>query len=166
MTTDREPLAKILPAVMTELRWRPLFTFFIQIRKPYVVGKTPAVDRRIGDITGGHFEGERLSGRIISGNDWQNVRSDGAWMIGVRALLETDDSALIGMCYQGLRHGPKDVLDALGRGEAVDPRAYYMRVTVTFETASERHGFLNNIIAVADGHRLAQGAIYNVFEIT
>ncbi len=67
---DQPKLAEILPAEMTQLRWKPLFTFFIEIRKPYVVGKTPAADRRIGDIVGGHFEGDGLRGRIVSGNDW------------------------------------------------------------------------------------------------
>lgn len=164
--TEREPLANILPREMTELRWRPLLTFFLDIKKPYILGKTPAVDRRIAEIPGGYFEGDRLRGKILpSGSDWQNVRSDGAWMINVRTLLETDDGALISMNYQGLRHGPKEVIDAIARGEAVNPNAYYMRVTPWFETASEKYGWLNNTVAVAHGHRLANGAIYNVFEI-
>jgi hypothetical protein len=159
------PLAEMLPKEMTELRWRPLMTFFIQI-KVNNVGKTPAADRRIGELTAGRFEGERLRGKFLpSGSDWQNVRDDGAWAINVRALLETDDGALIGMTYTGLRHGPKEVLDAIGRGEVVSPTAYYMRVVPIFETASEKYGWLNRVVAVAHGHRIAGGAIYNVFEI-
>ena len=83
----------------------------------------------------------------------------------MRTLLETDDGALIGMSYTGLRHGPKEVLEALGRGEPVSPTAYYMRVVPVFETASEKYGWLNRIVAVAHGHRLSNGAIYNVFEV-
>ena len=38
------------------------------------------VDRRVGEITGGTFEGERLRGKILSGgSDWQTVRRDGSW---------------------------------------------------------------------------------------
>ena len=163
---DRPPLAGLLPPEMTELRWRPLMTFFLDIKKPYVVGKTPVADRRIAELPGGYFEGERLKGKILpSGSDWQNVRSDGAWMINVRTLLETDDGALISMNYQGLRHGPKEVIDAIARGENVNPNAYYMRVTPWFETASEKYLWLNDIVSVAHGHRLPSGAIYNVFEI-
>jgi hypothetical protein len=164
---DRPPLAGLLPPEMTELRWRPLFTFFLEVKKPYNVGKTPVADRRIAELTGGYFEGARLRGKILpSGSDWQSVRDDAAVMINVRTLLETDDGALIGMTYQGLRHGPKEIIDAIGRGEPVNPNAYYMRVSLTFETAAEHYGWLNRVVAVAHGHRLSNGAIYNVFEVT
>jgi hypothetical protein len=148
------------------LRWRPLFTFFLDIKPPYNVGKTPAADRRVAEIPGGYFEGERLRGKFLpSASDWQTVRSDSAWVINVRSLLETDDGALITMAYQGLRHGPKEVLEALGRGETVNPTSYYMRVVPVFETSSEKYGWLNRVVSVAHGHRLPNGAIYNVFEI-
>ena len=163
---DRPSLATILPPEMTELRWRPLMTFFLEIKPPYNVGKTPVADRRIAELPGGYFEGERLRGKILpSGSDWQTVREDSAWMINVRTLLETDDGALIGMTYQGLRHGPKDVIEAIARGESVNPLSYYMRVSVNFETAAERYGWLNRCMSIAHGHRLPTGAIYNVFEI-
>ncbi len=163
---DRPPLAGLLPPEMKELRSRPLLTFFLDIRKPYMVGKTPVADRRIAELPGGYFEGERLRGKILpSGSDWQSLRDDSAVTINVRTLLETDDGALIGMTYTGLRHGPKEVIDAIGRGELVSPNAYYMRVVPVFETASEKYGWLNRVVAVAHGHRLPEGAIYNVFEI-
>ncbi len=159
-------LASMLPAELTQLKWQPLLSFFIEVKKPFVVGKIPLGDRRIGEISGGRFEGERLRGKILSsGSDWQTVRDDGAWSINVRLVLETDDGQLIGMTYQGIRHGPKEVLAALGRGEPVSPSAYYMRVMPVFETGSEKYGWLNRVVAVGHGHRLAVGAIYNVFEI-
>jgi hypothetical protein len=40
-----------------------------------------------------------------------------------------------------------------------------MRATPYFETASEKYGWLNRIVSVAYGHRMAGGAIYQVFEI-
>ena len=126
---DRPPLAGLLPPEMTELRWRPLMTFFLDIRKPFMVGKTPGSDRRIAELPGGYFEGGRLRGTILpSGSDWQSMRDDAAVTINVRTLLQTDDGALISMAYAGLRHGPPDIIAALARGEAVNPNAYYMRV--------------------------------------
>jgi hypothetical protein len=160
------PLATILPQEMSDFRFRPLFIFVIDVAKPSIIGKTPGVDRRVGEITGGRFEGERLSGRILSGgSDWQSVHSDGMWELNVRIVLETDDGHLIGMTYRGLRHGPKEVIDAIARGEEVSPADYYFRIAPFFETASEKYGWLNNIVSVGLGHRLPSGPIYQVFEI-
>lgn len=164
MNTDS--LAALLPREMTALRCNPLFIFQIQVKAPSVVGATPGYDRRIGEITGGRFEGERLQGRILSGgSDWQSLRSDGTTTLNVRLVMETDDGALIGMTYLGMRHGPKEVLDRIGRGENVNPSEYYMRATPYYETASEKYGWLNRIVSVAYGHRMAGGAIYQVFEV-
>jgi hypothetical protein len=159
-------LAELLPQEMTLLHYKPLFIFQIEVRPPYVVGATPGYDRRIGEITGGRFEGERLRGTIHSGgSDWQSLRNDGTTTLNVRLVMETDDRALIGMTYLGMRHGPKEVMDRIARGEKVSPSEYYMRATPYFETSSERYSWLNRIVTVAYGHRMAGGAIYQVFEI-
>jgi hypothetical protein len=164
MNTD--PLSALVPRELTELRYRPLIAFQIEVKPPSIIGATPGYDRRIGEIAGGRFEGERLSGKILSGgSDWQSLRADGATTINVRLVLQTDDGALIAMRYFGVRHGPKEVLDRIGRGENVNPSEYYMRVTAQFETASEKYDWLNRIVSVAMGHRIAGGAIYHVFEI-
>jgi Protein of unknown function (DUF3237) len=103
----------------------------------YVVGQTPNAFRRIGVITGGSFEGERLSGEVLSGgNDWQNVRPDSCTKLDVRLLLKTTDDALIVMTYHVLRCGPPAVMQALDRGETVDPTSYYFRLSGLFETGA------------------------------
>jgi hypothetical protein len=164
MKTD--PLPAILPPELTTLRFRPLFIFQIEVKPPSIIGATPGYDRRIGEIAGGRFEGEQLRGRILSGgSDWQSLRADGATTLNVRLVMETDDKALIGMTYLGVRHGPKEVLDRIARGENVNPSEYYMRATPYYETASEKYGWLNRVVSVAYGHRVAGGAIYQVFEI-
>jgi hypothetical protein len=161
-----QPLASLTPPELTSLRGEPLLVFQIEVRPPSVIGATPGHDRRIGEITGGRFEGERLRGRILSGgSDWQSLRADGATTLNVRLVLETDDGALIGMTYLGVRHGPREVLDRIARGENVNPSEYYMRATPYFETASDKYGWLNRIVSVAYGHRVAGGAIYQVFQI-
>jgi len=161
-----ESLAKILPPEIAELRYRPLFIFWIDVNPPYLIGPTPGYDRRIGEITGGSFVGERLRGKIVSGgSDWQSLRSDGTTTINVRLVMQTDDGALIGMTYQGMRHGPKEVMDRLARGENVNPAEYYFRITPYFETSSDKYLWLNRIVCVASGARMAGGALYHVFEI-
>ena len=163
---DTPALSAILPRELTDFRGRPLFVFTLDVAKPQLVGATPGVDRRVGEITGGRFEGERLKGKILSGgSDWQAVRADGTWALDVRLVMETDDGALIGMTYRGLRHGPKDVIDAIARGEQVSPASYYFRIAPFFETASDKYGWLNGVVSVGLGHRLPSGPIYQVFEV-
>ncbi len=161
------PLSEILPKEMTELRVRPLFALLLEVQPAINVGRTPGVDRRVGIITGGRFEGERLRGTLLpGGSDWQTVRGgDGAWLINVRIVLKTDDDAIIGMPYTGIRHGSKDVLDRIARGEVVKATDYYFRITASFETSSEKYGWLNGIIGVGVGHRLPEGPIYQMFEV-
>ena len=161
-----DSLTALLPAELSTLRYQPLFIFQIEVKAPSIVGATPGHDRRIGEIAGGRFEGERLSGKILSGgSDWQSLRADGATSLNVRLVMETHDGALIAMTYLGVRHGPKEVLDRIARGESVNPSEYYMRATPYYETASPNYGWLNRVVSVAYGHRVAGGAIYQVFEI-
>jgi hypothetical protein len=152
---------------MRELRCRPLFILLLDVKPPQIVGKTPGVDRRVGEISGGRFEGERLRGKVLSGgSDWQSVRpGDGAWMLDVRIVLQTDDDCLIGMTYRGLRHGPHAVLDRIARGDTVSPSEYYLRISPYFETAAPKYDWLNRAAAVGTGHRLREGPVYQVFEV-
>src|ERR1700730_3821851 len=111
-----------LPPVLKTVKTRPLFVMHLRVRPLVMVGATPGVDRRIGLVSGGSFEGERLSGEVIDGgSDWQAVRADGSTTLDVRLVLKTyDDDAVIVMTYRGVRHGPNDVIRRIERGEAVD----------------------------------------------
>jgi len=155
-----------LPEVLRSVRTRPLFVMRLDVRKLQVVGATPGGFRRIGVVPGGSFEGERLSGEVLDGgSDWQTVRSDGATTLNVRLVLKTTDDALIGMTYQGLRHGPPDVVARIEKGEAVDPASYYFRTNPLFETAAAKYDWINRVVAIGIGHRRADGPIYSVFEV-
>jgi len=155
-----------LPKALRAVRTRPLFVMRLDVRKLQVVGATPGALRRIGVVPGGAFEGERLSGDVLDGgSDWQTVRSDGATTLNVRLVLKTKDDALIGMTYQGLRHGPPDVMARIDKGEAVDPASYYFRINPLFETAAAKYDWINRVVAIGLGHRRADGPIYSVFEV-
>ena len=92
MTTAMEFLPDVLTQVMTyalcSSSGRPSLPL-------YVVGQTPNAFRRIGVVLGGGFNGVRLSGEVVSGNDWQDVRKDNCTRLDVRLLLKTTDGALI-----------------------------------------------------------------------
>lgn len=151
---------------MLALNSRHLFTMTIELEPPQLDGKTPHGHRRIVIIKGGRFEGERLKGTILpGGGDWVLIRNDGSLALDVRLTLKTDDGAAILTTYRGYRHGPADVLERLNRGELVDPSLYYFRVNPLFETPDPRYGWLNNLVAVGIGERLAAGPRYTVHEV-
>ena len=155
-----------LPPVLQAVRTRPLFVMHLKVRPLVMVGATPGVNRRIGLVSGGSFNGERLSGQVIDGgSDWQAVRADGSTTLDVRLVLKTDDDAVIVMTYGGVRHGPPDVIARVEGGEAVDPASYYFRINPRFETAAATYDWLNRILAVGSGHRQSDGPIYSVFEV-
>lgn len=131
-----------------------------------IVGPATWGQRRIVSVTGGTFEGPRMRGKVLpGGGDWILVRNDGVTQLDVRITLETDDGALIYMTYRGLRHGPPEVMERLGKGETVDPSEYYFRTAPVFETASEKYDWLNRALFISTGDRTAAGPIYTVYQI-
>ena len=160
------PAFDSLPQTLQGVRTRPLFVMRLDVRKLQIVGATPGAFRRVGVVPGGSFAGERLSGEILEGGaDWQDVRRDAATTLDVRLVLKTSDEAMIGMTYRGLRHGPPEVMTRLEQGEVVDPASYYFRTTAFFETAAPSYAWLNGIVAIGVGHRLADGPVYSLFEL-
>jgi hypothetical protein len=138
----------------------------LDVRPLQIIGAAPGAYRRVGPVSGGVFEGERLSGLVLDGGaDWQTVRSDGSTTLDVRLVLETSDGALIGMTYRGIRHGTADVIARVEKGEVVDPGDYYFRIAPLFETAATRYGWLNNVVAIGIGDRRADGPVYSIFEV-
>jgi len=158
-------LSQNLPETLMGVRTKPLFVLTEEIPPLLVVGETPNAFRRIGIVQGGSFEGDRLSGEVLTGNDWQMVRKDNCLRLDVRLVLKTTDGALIVMTYQAFRNGPASVLEKLDKGEAVDPASYYFRMIPIFETSSPKYDWMNRIVAVGIGHRRADGPIYSIFEV-
>ena len=142
-------------------------TLRVSVATPQNIGAVPLGTRRIAALTGGDFEGARLRGVVLpaASADWLLLRIDGVLELDLRATLLTHDGARISMTSFGLRHGPADVMAALGRGEPVNPARYYFRTTPRFQTAHPAYAFLNRLIAVASGDRRAEGPVYAIDEV-
>jgi hypothetical protein len=154
-----------LPEILKSVRTRPLFVLRLEVKSMQLIGATPTGFRRVGVVTAGSFEGERLSGAVLEGgSDWQFVRSD-AVTLDVRLVLKTQDGSLITMTYKGFRHGSPAVLARIDQGEPVDPSEYYFRSNPSFDTAAPAFDWLNRIVAVGIGHRRADGPVYSIFEV-
>lgn len=148
------------------VRIRPLFMMRLTVDGLLSIGSVDDIQRRIGNIPGGAFEGDRLRGTVhAGGTDWQIVRGDGAVELDGRIVLQADDGALIAMTYVGLRHGPPEVMARLGRGEIVDPSEYYFRIVPRFTTSEPGYAWLSRIVAVGIGHRQPEGPTYFVHQI-
>jgi hypothetical protein len=163
MTIDLRALAASGP--LSSVRTRHLFTMQLQLLPIVSIGQTPDGARRVGIVVGGTIVGDRVNGTVVAGNDWQLVRPDGSVTLDVRLVCQTDRGVPLTMTYRGLRHGPREVLQRLDRGEAVDPASYYFRTAPLFETADAELGWLNGVQAIGLGHRFPEGPVYVVFEV-
>ena len=150
---------------MPEINTAFLFTIALEIQVSSL-GDTPYGGRRIFYFDGGSFEGPRLNGIVLpGGGGWSLIRRDEVLEVDVRLLLETDDKHQIYMAWKGLRHGPKEVMDRLYRGQIVDSRAYYFRATPYFETSSEKYGYMNRICSIASGSLGVSARTLDVFQV-
>ncbi|ENX48333.1 hypothetical protein F886_00134 [Acinetobacter sp. NIPH 542] len=150
------------------IQLEPLAKFSVDLNAPvWELGTTSdAGKRRIIPITGGTFEGKSLKGRILNnGADWQIVDSKGLAIIDTRYLLETDDGALIYLQTKGYRHGSAETLKQLAQGKDVDPKNYYFKITMQFETSSPKYSCLNQTVAVGSAMRLGKAVIYDAYTL-
>jgi len=144
----------------------PLALLTAVLDTPHKLGATPAGERKVVPVLGGRIEGERLRGRVLTGgSDWAVTNAAGILELDVRLVIETHDGALINCQYRGVRHGPEDVMARLAAGENVDYREMYFRIAPRFDTADPRYAWLNGMLTVGIGERLAKGPRYHVHEI-
>jgi hypothetical protein len=149
------------------LRTRFAFEAIVTVAAPLMVGPSSRGLRRIVPITGGTVKGPQLNGRVVSGGaDWQVIRPDDVLDVEAKYTLQADDGTLIIVSNKGMRHGPKEIIDKLTHGEAVDPSLYYFRTTAQFEVASDsKHVWLNRAMFVGVGERRADSAVIQFHEV-
>ncbi len=130
------------------------------------MGAGRAGQRRIIPIVGGTVTGPRLNGKIINlGADWQTIFADGVAELDTRYAMETDDGATIEIVNRGFRHGPPEVIAAVGRGEDVDPSSYYMRTFAQLETGDDRYAWVNRTIFVGVGARMQKAVRVDLYAL-
>jgi hypothetical protein len=129
-------------------------------------GMTRAGHRRVVPIIGGTITGGLDADILSGGADWQVVRPDGAIEVDGRYSARTKAGDLLSLRVSGVRSGAPAVLDALLRGEAVDPRDYYFRTVVTIETSSSALAHLQESLFVASCVREAMRVGYTAYRVT
>jgi hypothetical protein len=120
----------------------------------FVLEGTPAGGRYIFEVGAVTIEGERvratLKGRAAA--DWLVVGPDLTGTLDVRALLETDDGALVYAQY----NGRVDLAAGANAPVYATPR---------FETGDERYRWLNKIQAVGKGAYDGTTLVYELYEL-
>lgn len=129
-------------------------------------GMTRAGHRRVIPIRGGSVTGAIDAEILPGGADWQLVRPDGALEIDGRYSALTSAGDLLYLQVSGVRTGPPAVLDALLRGDPVDPSEYYFRTTVSIETSSAELAHLQHAVFVASCVREASTVRYTAYRVT
>ena len=129
-------------------------------------GITRAGHRRVVPITGGLVSGLVDAEILAGGADWQVVRPDGSTEIDTRYSARTPVGEYVHFRTSGVRSGPPEILDALLRGEPVDPSEYYFRVTVYLETSAPRLAALERSVFVASAIRGADSVRYTAYRVT
>ena len=81
----------------------PLGTMTVELRTPFALTGTPAGNRMIFEVESGTISGERFNAKLKgqAAADWLTVGPDGTGTLDVRALVETDDGALVFIQYNG-----------------------------------------------------------------
>lgn len=151
----------------------PLLRIEVEVGELLTLGAMATGERRVVAITGGRFEGagtlQGWRGTVLPGGaDWQLLRADGVLEVDARYVLQDAQDAQgarVQVVSQGLRHGPAEVIAALGRGEVVDPAAYYFRTALRFEAAAPAQQSLNRVVAVAFGARDARLVRLSVYAV-
>ena len=141
-------------------------TLMVELDQIRPMGHGRAGQRRIIPIIGGTVTGEALSGRILDvGADWQTVFGSGLSELDTRYAMQTHDGAVIEIVNYGYRHGPKAVIEAIARGEQVDPASYYMRTHARLETGDPRYDWVNKTLFVGTGARNANSVQVELYAI-
>ena len=138
---------------MATIELHPLGRIEAQLAEPVLVGPGPKGSRVVIDVTSVKLTGERINAELATNDaaDWATFGEDGTVAaLDVRLTLRTDDGELIYVEY----HGRMNVATGL------------IAVAPTFQTGSERYGWLNGIQAVSAGQVDQESGllIYTMYE--
>ena len=125
----------------------------------------PLGERLVVDISGGHFEGPRFTGKVrASGAAWMLLCEGGyRGRIDVRTIFETDDGAYVYVTYGGRLEMNRRIQAALSGSGSSEYGDSYFIIQMQFETGDSRYIWMNDVLAVGEG-RLEPGAVtYRIY---
>lgn len=138
----------------TQLAAEHLFTMTASIGASSALIKGgPSGTRFIAEVTGGTFEGPKLSGTILGpAGDWVTARRNRTIKLDVRLTLLTDDGEHILVTYCGVGSPGEDGITNI-------------RTAPLFETGAEKYAWLNDVQAVGIGTSTSDSVTYEVYAL-
>lgn len=128
-----------------------LFSYYITVSAPELLGPLPEGVRLNFYITGGKMTGPRVVGKVRTvGADWVTIRPDGIGVVDVNGLLKTHDGALIDVRIDGAvdvgEHGYEQILAG-----SAPPSPTRVRAHPRFHTGHPDYLWLNRVHCLAIG---------------
>jgi Protein of unknown function (DUF3237) len=159
-----------IPAVAggpsTSVQTEYLMTLHAPLAPPLAVDQSLLVVGVPGE--GGWVEGPRIKGKLVGpAGDWLRVMPSGILRLDVRGTIQTDDGDLIFVSYNGAIQCSKEQMDRLNAGQELKTGDCYFITAPTFETKSEKYGWINAIQAVGKMVSLKGGdhIDYDIFAV-
>ena len=119
-------------------------TLYVPTTELHVVDDT----LRVINHPDGWVEGPQLKGKIIPpSSDTLKNMGNGIFRLDVRLTIQTEDGQIILVSYNGISNCPKEARDRFLKGDMLRSGECYFVTAPTFETKSERYGWLNSVQA-------------------
>ena len=130
----------------TSLQTEYLMTLHAPLAPP--VGRRSKSDRHRCIGAGRRGDGPRIKGKLVgSAGDWLRVMPSEVLRQDVRGTIQTDTNDLIFVSYNSAIQCSKEQMDRLNAGEELKTGDCYFITAPTFETMSERYGWINAVQA-------------------
>jgi hypothetical protein len=142
------------------------FSAEVTLAPPVEQGVVDGKRLRFVPITGGRVYGPRLQGSVLpGGGDWQAIGPNGLTEVNAKYTLKATDGTMIDVVNAGVRTATDAVTQAIVRGEAVDPGAYYFRTSPRFTVTTGPHEWLRRTMFVARGVRLPERVVIDFYTV-
>ena len=158
--------AALAPGPTTSIQGEYLMTLYVPIAEAHQVDET----LRVVNHPDGWVEGPQIKGKIIPpSSDTLRIMGNGVYRLDVRLNIQTDDDQIIFVSYNGISNCAKEARERFLKGEMLHTGDCYFITAPTFETQSERYGWLNGVQAVGKMLELKRGEgahlMYDIFII-
>jgi hypothetical protein len=162
------PATALKPVAPQPLKTEFVFTAYVKVAAPIVIGKGADGLRRYVPITGGEVQGPLLKGTVLAaGGDLQVFRtSDDVLALEATYILESDDGVKISVVNSGYRHGPAAVIARMARGESVAPGEYYFRTSARLDAPrGSKYEWVNKTLFISTAERQADLVIVHFYQV-